>query len=111
MVILLAIRDQAKATSYHLRLDGGRLALVNDPILVRELVRAGSGVSFVRGLYCRAAIADGSLVHIYPDLHIEQESSLSLLYPGRRLVLRLRRLPLGVARRASRWPLHLALWA
>jgi len=82
----LAIRDQAKAASYHLRLDGGRLALVNDPILVRELVRAGSGVSFVPGLYCRAAIADGSLVHIYPDLHIEQESSLSLLYPGRRLM-------------------------
>ena len=34
----------------------------------------------------RAAIAEGGLVQLYPHIHIREESSLSLLYPGRRLV-------------------------
>jgi DNA-binding transcriptional LysR family regulator len=67
-------------------LQGERIMQVNDPILLREFVRAGGGLSFAPDLYCRAAIREGSLVQLYPHLHLRQESSLSLLFPGRRLL-------------------------
>ena len=63
-----------------------RMIQVNDPILLREFVRANGGLSFAPDLYCRAAIREGSLVQVYPHLQICQESSLSLLFPGRRLL-------------------------
>ena len=63
-----------------------RMMQVNDPILLREFVRANGGLSFAPDLYCRAAIREGSLVQVYPHLQICQESSLSLLFPGRRLL-------------------------
>ena len=63
-----------------------RMMQVNDPILLREFVRANGGLSFAPDLYCRAAIREGSLVRVYPHLQICQESSLSLLFPGRRLL-------------------------
>ena len=63
-----------------------RMMQVNDPILLREFVRANGGLSFAPDLYCRAAIREGSLVQVYSHLQICQESSLSLLFPGRRLL-------------------------
>ena len=63
-----------------------RMMQVNDPILLREFVHANGGLSFAPDLYCRAAIREGSLVQVYPHLQICQESSLSLLFPGRRLL-------------------------
>ena len=70
----------------NIALQGERILQVNDPILLREFVRAGGGLSFAPDLYCRAAIRDGSLVQVYPHLQLHQESSLSLLFPGRRLL-------------------------
>ena len=67
-------------------LRGERMMQVNDPIMLREFVRAGGGLSFAPDLYCRAAIAEGTLTQVYPEVRIRQESSLSLLYPRRRLV-------------------------
>ena len=67
-------------------LDPRQMMQVNDPIVLREIVRSGSGLSFAPNIYCRAAIAEGGLVQLYPHIHIREESSLSLLYPGRRLV-------------------------
>ena len=63
-----------------------RMMQVNDPIMLRDFVRAGGGLSFAPDLYCRAAIAEGTLTQVYPEIRIRKESSLSLLYPGRRLV-------------------------
>ena len=54
--------------------------------MLLDFVRAGGGLSFAPDLYCRAAIADGTLVQAYPEVRIRQESSLSLLYPGRGLL-------------------------
>ena len=67
-------------------LRGERIMHVNDPIMVRDFARAGGGLSFAPDLYCRAAIAEKTLVQVYPEVRIRQESSLSLLYPGRRLL-------------------------
>ena len=67
-------------------LDMSKLAQVNDPLIVRDMIRSGGGLSFAPDLYCRAGLADGSLVQLYPEVRIKQESSLSLLYPGRRLL-------------------------
>ena len=63
-----------------------KMMLVNDPIMLRDFVRAGGGLSFAPDLYCRAAIAEKTLEQVYPEVRIRQESSLSLLYPGRRLL-------------------------
>ena len=68
------------------RLDPAGLMQVNDPLIVRDMVAAGSGLSFAPEIYCQAGLADGSLVQMYPDCVIKRESSLSLLFPGHRLM-------------------------
>ena len=67
-------------------LDPTRIMQVNDPLVVRDLVKAGSGLSFAPELYCKEALANGTLVQPYPSTPIHHESSLSLLYPGHRLL-------------------------
>ena len=67
-------------------IDPSRLVQVNDPLIVRDMVATGCGLSFAPMIYCGAGLADGSLMRLYPDCHIRQESSLSLLFPGHRLL-------------------------
>ena len=67
-------------------LDPSRLIQVNDPLIVRDMVAAGCGLSLAPMIYCRAGLADGSLARVYPDCEIRRESSLSLLFPGHRLL-------------------------
>lgn len=81
----LSVSDDTRAVG-RITLDSKQMMKVNDPIMLREIVRSGGGLSFAPDIYCRAAIADGTLVQLYPHIHIREESSLSLLYPGRRLV-------------------------
>lgn len=81
----LSVSDDVRG-AWHITLDTRQVMRVNDPIMLREIVRSGGGLSFAPDIYCRAAIADGTLVQVYPDIQIREESSLSLLYPGRRLV-------------------------
>ena len=66
------------------RLDVDTMLQVNDPLIVRDMVASGFGVGFVPHIYCRNAIADGTLVQLAPQLQIEHESRLSLLHAGRR---------------------------
>ncbi len=66
--------------------DPKRIIQVNDPLVVRDLVAAGNGLSFAPELYCKEALANGTLVQPYPSMPINHESSLSLLYPGHRLL-------------------------
>ena len=66
--------------------DPKRIIQVNDPLVVRDLVAAGNGLSFAPELYCKEALANGTLVQPYPSTPINHESSLSLLYPGHRLL-------------------------
>lgn len=73
-------------TIVSIALEPTRLMQVNDPLVVRDLVAGGSGLSFAPELYCRDALASGKLVQLYPDLQIGHESSLSVLFPGRRLL-------------------------
>ena len=68
------------------RLDPARLVQVNDPLIVRDMVIAGCDLSFAPRIYCEAGLADGTLVQMYPDFQIQHESSLSLLFPGHRLL-------------------------
>jgi len=82
----LGIQDRRSGPLRQVMLDQTRMTQVNDPILVREMVRAGGGLSFAPDLYCRSGIADGSLVQMYPQMRIDQQSSLLLLYPARRLL-------------------------
>lgn len=82
----LPLHGLESAGVHHMQLDTARLTQVNDPILVRDMVRAGNGLSFAPDIYCRAGLADGSLVQLYPQVRIDRPSSLLLLYPGRRLL-------------------------
>ena len=67
-------------------LDLSRLVQVNDPLIVRDMVASGCGLSFAPRLYCEAGLADGTLVQMYPECVIKRESSLSLLFPSHRLL-------------------------
>ena len=66
------------------RLDVDSMLQVNDPLIVRDMVASGFGVGFAPHIYCRNAIADGTLVQLAPQLQIKHESRLSLLHAGRR---------------------------
>ena len=72
--------------SAQVRLDPSRLVQVNDPLIVRDMVIAGCDLSFAPRIYCEAGLADGTLVQMYPAFRIQHESSLSLLFPGHRLL-------------------------
>ena len=76
--------DSGEAPS--ITLDPAKLMQVNDPLVVRDLVAAGNGLSLAPALYCKDALEDGSLVQPYANMRINLESSLSLLYPGHRLL-------------------------
>lgn len=82
----LVIEPAGSGSTHDVTLDSAQLTQVNDPILVRDMVRAGGGLSFAPDIYCRDSLADGSLVQLYPRLRIDRPSSLLLLYPGRRLL-------------------------
>ena len=81
----LSVQDESGGTR-RITLGSRQVMKVNDPIILREIVRSGGGLSFAPDIYCRDAISNGSLVQLYPNTRIREESSLSLLYPGRRLV-------------------------
>jgi len=68
------------------KLDPARLLQVNDPLIVRDMAATGCGLCFAPRIYCEAGLADGRLVQMYADCLIHQESSLSLLFPGHRLL-------------------------
>ncbi len=72
--------------SAQVRLDPARLVQVNDPLIVRDMVASGCGLSFAPRIYCEAGLANGTLVRMYPECVINRESSLSLLFPGHRLL-------------------------
>ena len=81
----LVVEDEL-AMQRQIDLDTTRVMQINDPLIVRDLVIANGGLSFAPLLYCRTALASGALVQMYPHTRILRESSLSLLYPGHRLL-------------------------
>lgn len=59
---------------------------INDPLMVREMVIEGAGVSMVPLIYCRRLIEEGRLIQVYPHIDIESTAIVSAVYPSRRLV-------------------------
>lgn len=60
---------------------------VGNPLVVREAVLHGAGIAPLPRHYCRAQIADGSLIEVFPHVAFDADASiLSAVYPGRRLV-------------------------
>lgn len=63
------------------------LSHVGNPVVVREAVLNGAGVSLLPRHYCRAQLADGALVEVYRHVTLDvAASTLSAVYPGRRLI-------------------------
>ena len=81
--LLLAGED---AVQIRMELDLTKVMQITAPLLVRVRVAAATGLSYDPLLYCQEAIKRGALVQMYPDTRILEESSLSLLYPGHRLL-------------------------
>ena len=81
----LLVEDK-DAVQTQINLDTSRLMQINDPLIVRDSVVGDGGLSFAPLIYCRQALASGTLVQMYPEIRILRESSLSLLYPGHRLL-------------------------
>ncbi|MBW4330793.1 LysR family transcriptional regulator [Stakelama sp. CBK3Z-3] len=82
-------------TSISLNLDGigQRLALpsrglrANDPLTVREAVKAGLGVSFLPERYCETALREGTLVEVWERVQFAEEAArLAVVFPGSRLL-------------------------
>ncbi|MDH4611561.1 LysR family transcriptional regulator [Pseudomonas sp. BN102] len=59
---------------------------INDPLMVREMVIEGAGVSLCPLIYCRPHIERGRLVQVYPELNIEATAVISAVYSSRRLL-------------------------
>jgi len=63
------------------------VAHVNDPLVVRETLLNGAGLSLLPRHFCREQIADGSLVELFPHMTIDvSASTLTLVFPSRRLM-------------------------
>ncbi len=66
---------------------GKNVIKANDPIVVREAVANGLGVSFLPEQYCKDALAKGELREVCPHIQIELSASvLNAVYPSRRLL-------------------------
>lgn len=66
---------------------GSGVVKVNDPIIVREALMHGMGISFLPDQYCKALLRTGELVEIYDKVQFDQDASvLSAVYPSRRLL-------------------------
>lgn len=63
-----------------------RVSRVNDPLLIREAVRHGAGVSILPALYCEADLRSGLLQRVCRDAKVDPGSELLVMYPSRRFV-------------------------
>lgn len=62
---------------------------VNDPLIVREYVLIGGGVSFLPEQYCHRLLQRGELVRVFQGVRFQDTAAvLSAIYPGRRLMPR-----------------------
>ena len=61
------------------------LMSVNDPVILREIVRDGGGVALLPALYCYEDIAQGKLVEVFQDIQPEETATIYALMPSRRL--------------------------
>ena len=60
---------------------------VNDPLTVREAVRAGLGVAFLPERYCERALASGELVEVWHRVRFaEGAARVLVVFPGTRLL-------------------------
>lgn len=70
----------------HIDLNHG-VSHVNDPLVVRQAVMNGAGVSVLPRHYCRDQLVDGSLVEIFRNIVFDLTASkLTAIYPSRRLL-------------------------
>lgn len=59
----------------------------NDPLVVREAVLNGAGVSVLPDQYCHPYLASGRLIRVFEQVGFQESASmLSAIYPGRRLL-------------------------
>lgn len=61
------------------------LMSVNDPVILREIVRDGGGVALLPALYCYEDISKGRLVEVFQDIQPEDKATVYALMPSRRL--------------------------
>lgn len=61
------------------------LMSVNDPVILRDIVRDGGGVALLPALYCYEDIANGKLVEVFQDIEPEDKATVYALMPSRRL--------------------------
>ncbi|MDB2389720.1 LysR family transcriptional regulator [Alphaproteobacteria bacterium] len=59
---------------------------VNDPVLLRETIKQGGGISFMPDIYCKSALASGELVQILPEIRLDMDATVSALYLRHRFV-------------------------
>ncbi|MBB5321751.1 LysR family transcriptional regulator [Marinobacter oulmenensis] len=64
-----------------------RMIHANDPLLVREYILNGGGVSFVPEQYCRRHLETGELVRVFENVRFQDTAAvLSVIYPERSLM-------------------------
>ena len=68
------------------RLNLHRVSRVNDPLLIREAVRHGAGISILPSLYCESDLRSGHLQRVCHDAKVDPGSELLVMYPSRRFV-------------------------
>jgi DNA-binding transcriptional LysR family regulator len=62
------------------------VSVSNDPLMVRDMLIAGDGISLTPLLFCKDQLESGELIQLAPDWKVEPESIVSAVYPSRRLV-------------------------
>ena len=79
----------------------------SDPLMVREMIVAGTGVGLIPDIYCQKALSSGELVRIHQDYLVNPITTIVAVYPSRRLMSEKARLFIDFLRElVHRYDLH-----
>ena len=66
-------------------LDMSQLMSVNDPLILKQIITDGGGVSLLPQIYCQDELQAGSLVTLFQDVQTDERAEVYALMPSLRL--------------------------
>ena len=66
-------------------IDTSQLMSVNDPLILRQILIDGGGVSLLPELYCREALQNGTLRRVFTQFECDEQAQVYALMPSLRL--------------------------
>lgn len=66
-------------------LDTSKLMSVNDPLILKQIILDGGGISLLPQIYCRKELQSGELIEVFTDIQSDERAEVYALMPSLRL--------------------------